>query len=93
MVLIRYLIIGVVLLVGISFAYLNSSWVNVDVYFKVYYLPLSLLLVFVLGVGVFVGFSIHRFGYFFLKRKNKNLQAQLTMLNQEISNLRILPLK
>lgn len=90
---IRYFFIVLILFLGVSFACLNAEMVNVDLYFTVYHLPLSLLLVLILGLGILVGFFAFEFKYLSLYSKNKQLQNQLKSVEQEVSNLRIIPLK
>lgn len=90
---IRYFLTGLFLLLGIGFSCLNAEVVNVNLYFQVYQLPLSLLLVLVLGIGIFVGLLGVSARVFQLRIKNSHLKNQLKSVEQEVSHLRMMPLK
>jgi putative membrane protein len=89
----RYFLAGLILLLGISFACLNAELVNINLYFQIYQLPLSLLLILVLGLGMLVGLLGICAKNFQLRIKNTHLKNQLKSLEQEVSHLRMMPLK
>lgn len=89
----RYFLIGLILLLGISFSCLNAESININLYFQIYQLPLSLLLVFVLGIGMLVGLLGASTKNFQLRIKNTHLKNQLKSIEQEVSHLRMIPLK
>ena len=90
---IRYVLIFLILLAGIGFTSLNAEVINIDLYFDVYHLPLSLCLVLVLGLGVLLGFLVFGLRYWSLRTENRHLKNQLKLIEKEVSNLRIMPLK
>lgn len=90
---ISYFFMIVILLLGISFACLNAEAVTVNLYVKSYQLPLSLLLVIVLGIGMAAGFFVVGFKYLSLKQENWTLKHRVKLALQEVSNLRAIPLK
>lgn len=90
---IRYCFMGLILLMGITFACLNPSWVDVDIYLKIYHLPLSLLIVLMLAIGFLMGFCLFQGRYLAVKRSNSALRSRLYVLEQEVANLRTIPLK
>lgn len=82
-----------IVLIGITFATLNSNIVTVNYYVGQQTLPLSLLLVSVFGLGGILGMLI---GFWFIlntKLKNYRLRQRLKMAEKEIENLRAIPLK
>ncbi len=90
---IRYIFTGVILLLGVGFACLNAEIVQVNFYIKTYQLPLSLLLVLILGLGMIIGFLGFGGQYYRLKRESGRLKSQLKSVEQEVSQLRMMPLK
>ena len=90
---IRYFLTGLILLIGIGFACLNAEAVDVNFYVQTYRLPLSLLLVLVLGLGMLIGFVGLGGQYCRLRRENGHLKSQLKSVEQEVSQLRMMPLK
>ncbi len=90
---IRYFLIGLLLLLGVSFACLNAQLIDINLYLQIYRLPLSLLLIFVLGIGILVGFVGLSSKFFRLRMENSHLKSQLRSIEQEVSHLRMMPLK
>lgn len=84
---------ALILFLSLIFANLNDEMVGVDFYFHIYRLPLSLLLVLVLGIGIFMGFLTVWWKFLMLKRENRQLKNHLRTAQEEVSNLRIVPLK
>ena len=82
-----------VVIIGITFSGLNSQTVAINYYLGETTLYLPILLLLTLLVGVVLGFIIALPA--FLKRKNitRHLKQQIKQAEQEISNLRNIPIK
>ncbi len=81
------------ILVGVSFAALNASSVQVNFYFTILKMPISVLMTIMLGVGMIVGFFLFMCRYWRLKNQNRKIKNQLRLTEKEIKNLRAIPLK
>jgi putative membrane protein len=81
-----------VLLLGVTFAGLNSQEVTLNYYLNTTKLPLSLLLVLVLGVGGFIGWLTGFLLWLRLKAENMRLSHKLSVSEKEVNQLRTLPL-
>ncbi|MBN2689643.1 MAG: LapA family protein [Gammaproteobacteria bacterium] len=74
--LVVYLVVLFVVVLGISFAYLNAINVPFNYYLGTVTLPLSILLLFALGLGILFGFLSMLplwFRWYFSERKLKKL--------------------
>ncbi len=78
---------------GVSFAALNASPVEVNFYFTVLKMPISVLMTAMLGVGVMVGLFLFLCRYWRLKSECRSIKNQLKLTEKEIKNLRSIPLK
>jgi len=78
---------------GVSFAALNASPVEVNFYFTVLKMPISVVMTAMLGVGVLVGFFLFLCRYWRLKSECRSIKNQLKLTEKEIKNLRSIPLK
>lgn len=78
---------------GISFAILNSSSVSLNYYFGNTEISLSLLLAITLSVGALLGFILATPTIFRLKRGNSKLKSRIKQSEQEVGNLRAIPIK
>ncbi|MBS0358836.1 MAG: LapA family protein [Proteobacteria bacterium] len=88
-----YLILLLLLLIGVTFACLNATPVPIHYYLGDATLPLSLLLVLVLGIGIFLGL-LAGFSMFLKQKKiTKQLKNRIKIVEQEVENLRAIPLK
>ena len=88
-----FLFLLIIILIGITFATLNSETVMVNYYIGQQRLPLSLLLVTVFGLGGLLGMLV---GFWFVlntKIKNYRLRQRLKLAEKEIENLRAIPLQ
>ena len=88
-----FLFLLIIILIGITFATLNSDTVTVNYYVGQQNLPLSLLLVTVFGLGGLLGMLV---GFWFVlntKIKNYRLRQRLKLAEKEIENLRAIPLQ
>lgn len=90
--LIKFLFALVFLILGASFAVLNNNPVALDLYFIQTELPLSLIMLLTLGVGIILGGFVSLFFFVRLKKENAQLRKQKALVQQEVNNLRSLPL-
>jgi len=88
-----YIIFLLIILLGISFAYLNADSVTFNYYLGERTIPLSLLLISSLGVGLILGFAIVFVAWFRLKVENFFLKKRLKSAKQEVENLRAIPIR
>lgn len=86
------LIIFLVLL-GVTFAGLNAEPVNVNYYVGINKLPLSLLLVVAFVCGGLLGLLTNIVFCIKLKSANVLLRRRLKLAEEEVANLRTMPLK
>lgn len=80
-------------LVGVTFAALNASSVQVNFYFTTLKMPISVLMTIMLGVGMALGFLLFLYRYWRLKAEHRKIKNQLRLTEKEIKNLRAIPLK
>ncbi|BCA95368.1 hypothetical protein TUM19329_17290 [Legionella antarctica] len=83
----------VLIIIGVSFAALNASSVQVNFYFKTLSMPISVLMTIMLGVGIFIGFILFIGRYWRLKIEYRRMKSQLKLTEREIKNLRSIPLQ
>lgn len=88
-----YLILLILILIGVTFAALNANPVLIYYYVGSSKLPLSLLLVVALIGGVILGVVASVIPYLRLHNKNRRLRQRLKVVEEEVTNLRSLPLK
>jgi lipopolysaccharide assembly protein A len=90
---VTYLFLILLVLVALTFAGLNAESVSINYYLGKTQLPLSLLAIlsFILGglLGLCLAFTI----YIKLKYANRRLRHRLKLVEEELINLRALPLK
>ncbi len=86
-----FLVILIVLLIGVTFAVLNAAPVSINYYLSTTKIPLSLLLVLVLGVGGFIGWLTGLWMWMRLKTENFRLSHRIKTLEKELDQLRTLP--
>lgn len=91
--LLTIVILTLVTLTAILFAVLNTESVNLNYYYGKSELPLSLLIVISLSIGALLGvltcFSI----IVRVKRENSSMKKDIKLIEEEVSNLRRLPLR
>jgi len=80
-------------LLGISFATLNSDLVTVNYYVGQQTTPLSLVLISAFGMGGLFGMLAGTILLLNAKMKNYHLRQRLKMAQKEIENLRVIPLQ
>ncbi len=88
-----YLILLLLLFIGVTFACLNADPVSVHYYLGDATLPLSLLLILVLGVGILLGLFAGFVMFLKQKKITKQLKNRIKIVEQEVENLRAIPLK
>jgi len=81
------------ILLGVSFAALNATSVEVNLYVTKLVLPISVLVIVMLGIGVCLGFLMFLYRYWRLKVDHRKIANQLKMTEREIKNLRSIPLQ
>ncbi len=88
-----YLFLLIIIVLGISFATLNSGTVNLNYYVGHAVLPVSLLLVSVFSAGCILGLLVTLVIVVRLKIKNYRLRQRLNLVEKEVVNLRAIPLQ
>ncbi|MAT50418.1 MAG: hypothetical protein CMK32_04445 [Porticoccaceae bacterium] len=79
--------------VGITFTVLNPQQVTLNYLLGSLQLPLAVLVVLVLAVGAVLGLLVAGFMILRLKRENRKLRRGTRLAEQEVANLRSLPIK
>jgi len=88
-----YLILLIIMLIGLTFAALNSTPVVFNYYLGAKTITLSLLLVFAFGAGIFLGLFASIFSWIKIKKDNFLLKSHLKVVEKEVKNLRSIPIK
>lgn len=86
-----FLVVVIILLLGATFAVLNAAPVSINYYISTAKLPLSLLLVLVLGIGGFIGWLTGVWMWMRLKAENFRFAHRIKTLEKELDQLRTLP--
>jgi putative membrane protein len=89
---VKFILVVVFLIIGAAFAIINDQSVELDLYFMVTSLPLSLILLLATGVGILMGAVVSAFYFMRLRRENAVLRRQSRLVEQEVKNLRSLPI-
>lgn len=82
-----------IIIIGVSFAALNASSVEVNFYFQTMTIPISVLMTIMLGVGILIGFLLFVGRYWRVKIDYLKMKNQLKLTEKEIKNLRSIPLQ
>ena len=90
--LIKFILVIVFLVIGAAFAIINDQPVELDLYFLVTSLPLSLILLLAVGVGILLGAIVSAFYFMRIRKENADLRRQSRLVEQEVKNLRNLPI-
>ncbi len=93
MVVIKLLLLLALMLLGASFAVMNDAPVMVDLYFIRPELPLSVLLLLVLGGGILLGGLAGMVYFLRVKKQNADLRRKSRLVNEEIKGLRAMSVK
>jgi putative membrane protein len=80
-------------LLGSAFAVMNTENTHIDYYFGELDLPLPLLLIATLGVGALLGVLASLGSYLRLKHQNTELRRKINLAEEEVKNLRAIPIK
>ncbi len=88
-----YLFLLLVLIVGTVLTSLNAEVVTFHYYFSSAELPLALLLFFSLLMGIALGIAVTLGVSLSLYREKRQLKRSLKLQQQEIRNLRDIPIK
>jgi putative membrane protein len=80
-----YLIFIIILLIGITFAYLNANPVIFNYYLGTKPIPLSLLMTLSFGIGIIFGILISLVNWICLKSQNYLLKKRLQSLEQNLT--------
>ena len=88
-----YLFIIVIIVLGLSFAGLNSTPVHINYYIGEAELPLSLLLVLALSAGALIGLLFGLSLFLRMKCNNLQLRRRIKSAEKEVDNLRAIPIK
>jgi putative membrane protein len=87
-----FLVILIVLILGVTFAVMNAEPVSINYYLNTSKIPLSLLLVLVIGIGAFIVWLTGLWMWLRLKTENFRLHHQIKTLEKELAQLRTQPL-
>lgn len=90
---VSYIIIIILILLGITFAVLNSDKVTVHYYAGQRDLPLSLLMALSFAIGILFGFLVMLPKIFRHRFNARRLRKKLKHAEEEIENLRKMPVK
>lgn len=80
-------------IVGSVLAYLNADGVNFNYYFSTISLPLAVLLFLALSAGALAGVLLSLGMILHSRREKAQLRRRLQVCEQEIKNLRNIPIK
>lgn len=83
----------ILIVLGVSFAVLNASPAVVNLYIKTMTLPVSVIIVISFSLGLVLGFCMSLLRRMRLKMEASKLKNHLKLCEQEIKNLRDIPLK
>lgn len=87
------LLFALIFIFSAAFAAFNMTAVTVNFYFGEFTLPLSALVVIAMLLGVTIGMIVLVLTTLKLRYENRRLQHRLSVSEQEINSLRILPIK
>lgn len=82
----------IVLVLGAGFSAINLTLVDVNYYLGVLSLPLSMVIMIAIVLGTLLGVLILSTRILQLRYENHRLRKKLTVSEQEIDSLRILPI-
>ncbi len=88
-----YLMLLIIMLIGLTFASLNSTVVSFNYYLGTKEIALSLLLVSSFGVGICLGLLAAIFPWLKAKTEVFRIRSRLKVVEKEVENLRSMPIK
>ncbi len=86
-------LLTIISIFGFIFAILNAEAITIHYHYGSTSLPLSLVMVLCLIVGAIFGLIASFFTLLKLKREIANLNKQVQIVEQELTNLRSIPLR
>ena len=90
---IKLVLVLAIMLLGVAFAVQNADMVNIDYYFGVQELPLALVIIAALIAGAVLGVISCMGVMMRLRHEAGDLRRKQKLSQQEIDNLRALPIK
>ena len=84
---------ALVILFGVTFASLNAHTVTINYYFNKSIIYLPVLLLITLVIGVVLGFVVTLPALIRSKRTARRLKQRIKQIEQEVNNLRAIPIK
>jgi putative membrane protein len=91
--LIKLLVFLLLIVLGAAFAVLNSQIITLDFYFSVIDLPVSVVIVAFMSIGALLGVIASSGIMLRLKHENRVLKRKARMVNEEVRNLRTMPIR
>ncbi len=88
-----YIVLFLLAMIGVLFARLNADAVTFDVYFSQVNVSLAVLLYGALALGVVLGITLSLHLALQAKRETSRLRKRLKLSEQEVKNLREIPIK
>ena len=83
----------IVCVIGATFAAINTHEVVINYYFGSLALPLSIIIILSIVIGLLLGAIAMMFGSLKRRYEVSQLQKKLSISEQELNSLRILPIK
>ncbi len=83
----------IIIILGVTFATLNSEMVTINFYIGRRIMPLSMLLAIVFAIGCVLGMLVGTWMLIKMKMKNRRLNKRLKLVEKEVENLRAIPLQ
>lgn len=77
---------------SLAFAALNSTLVTVSLYWMTAQLPLAFVMIVCIGLGLILGALLFMGKYWMLRFRLNTVKHQVILLEQEIKNLRTIPI-
>lgn len=90
---VKMLILLAFIVLGAAFALINDEPVRIDLYFIQPELPLSLVVLLALGCGIVLGGLVGMIYFMRVKKENADLRRKARLVNEEVRNLRAMPIK
>lgn len=90
--LIKLILALVLMAIVVAFTIANSQEVQVDLGLMVPQMPMALLVLLAVGVGILLGALVSSFYFMRIKKENANLRRQSRLAQQEVKNLRNMPI-
>ncbi len=90
---INYIFWILIIIIGVTFTGINAHWVYLDYYFGTTHIFLPILLVITMAIGALLGIAAMSQHLMASKLHNRKLHKKLKTCEQEIQNLRNIPLR